>query len=309
MTQKITLLLLVFISINVFSQKDLTDGFLILESNDTITGKLKDKNYFRVNKVRLYQNDIKLYPNQVIKEIHIDSNLYVKSQPGKRSSSFFRKEISGSVNLYTFKKRKFLGAYDSDLNMGNLRPSLRLYCDDFPNLRDTISTIGNDNIDDFIYSYNDWKINNPESKSYFENNIHNKPRLNLKVSYLLPGIGVEIGLSEKFSLNTFVKSEVSYSNVLGWDFIPCLENQIRYYHNIDSRKKNNQRTYKYTGNYFCLVQGLYFETRANLVGLEYGWQRIIHKHTYFDIGLGLAKWTTGNKAFTLLTDFEFGFNF
>jgi hypothetical protein len=310
MTKKILPLILIFGSLNVFAQKDLKKGFVVLETNDTITGTLKDKNYYSVSRVKLYQDDNKLrYPKKVLSEIYVDSDKYVKSDIGIWTQAFYKKEIVGNINLYTYKKSKKIGGFDSDINSGRLIPAIKFYCDDYPDLTDTIKYIDKENLDEFIAKYNDWKSVNPESKSYFEKNIHNKPLINFKISFLLPGAGFELGLSDKVSVSTMLKNEIGYGNSIGWMINPFIDTQLRYYHNIDKRKAENKRTYKYSGNYICLVDGYFVDTKANLIGIEYGWQRVINKHWYYNLGLGAAKWTTGNQSFTILYDFDFGYNF
>lgn len=170
-------------------------------------------------------------------------------------------------------------------------------------------SINKENVEEFISKYNDWKSQNPETKSYFEKNIHNKPLINLKMSFLLPGVGLELGLSDKVSVSTMLKSEIGYGGSVGLIINPLLDTQLRYYHNIDKRKAENKRTYKYSGNYMCVVDCYFLDTQAHLNGLEYGWQRVINKHWYYNLGLGAGKWLTGNQSFSILTDFDFGYNF
>jgi hypothetical protein len=309
MVNKIFLLSIIFYSIGVFSQKNLSKGYVVLETNDTIFGKLKDKNFSAANGVRLYDETSSVrYPKRKLSEIHIDSIQYVKSESGWLKA-FFRKDLSGNVNLYTFGKKKVLGRFDSDINICRLRSSIKLYCSDFPNLKDSIKDISNENVDDFIVKYNNWKTKNPESKSFFEKNMHYKPLINFKTSFLLPGAGFEIGLGEKFSFSAMLKNEFGYSAIAGWKLNPFIDTQIRYFHDNDKRTAENKRTYKYSGNYICVVDGYFVNNKSNFLGIEYGWQRIISKHWYSIVGIGAAKWTTGNQGFAFLCDIDFGYNF
>jgi len=310
MTRKITLFVLIFCSLSVFAQKDLKKGFVVLETKDTIFGSLKSKNYFSVNQVKIYQGDKKItYPKSSLSEIHIDSDKYVKSDISFWTKAFYKKEIEGNVNLYTFKKSKKLGGFDTDINTGTLTPALKFYCDDYPNLTDTIKYIDKENVDDFIVKYNDWKAVNLKSKSYFEKNIHNKPRFNFKVSFLLPGVGFEFGLTDKISVSAMLKNGFGYGGFVGWIINPFIDAQLRYYHNIDQRKAENKRTYKYSGNYICLMDGYSLDNKSNLIGMEYGWQRVVSKHWYYNVGIGAGIWTNGDQSFSILYDFDFGYNF
>lgn len=310
MTKKILPLILIFSSLSVFAQNDLKKGFVVLETNDTIVGTLKNKNYYSKGGVKLYQGDSKTrYSKKVLSEIHVEDDVYVKSDLDIWVQGFFKKEISGKVNLYAYKKTKRLGGFDTDIGSGRLIPAIRFYCSDYPNLTDSIRDINKRNVSEFIATYNVLKLKNSESKSFFENNIHNKPLINFKMSFLLPGAGFEIGLSDNISISTMLKNEFGYGSSIGWMINPFIDTQLRYYHNIDKRKVENKRTYKYSGNYICFVNGYFLNTKANLIGLEYGWQRVINKHWYYNLGVGAGKWTTGNQSFTILYDFDFGYNF
>ncbi len=129
------------------------------------------------------------------------------------------------------------------------------------------------------------------------------------MSFLLPGAGFEIGLNDKFSVNTMLKSEIGYASSFGWIINPFIDTQLRYYYNIDKRKSESKRTYKYTGNYICLVDGYMLGSKSNLIGIEYGWQRVINKYWYYNLGLSAAKFTTENQNLTILYDIDFGYNF
>lgn len=310
MIKKIFLLSLIFYSLSIFAQKDLETGFVVLETNDTIFGTLKNKNYYSKGGVKLYQNAKKTrFSKRVLSEIHVGDDFYVKSDIDIWFQGFFKKEISGNVNLYTYKKTKKLGGFDTDIGSGRLTPAIRFYCTDYPSLNDSIRDINKKKVAGFIKTYNDWKLKNPDSKSFFENNIHNKPMINFKMSFLLPGAGFEIGLNDKVSISTMLKNEFGYGSSVGWIINPFIDTQLRYYHNIDKRKAENKRTYKYSGNYICLVDGYFLDTKSNLIGIEYGWQRMVNKHWYYNLGIGAGKWTTGNQSFSILYDYDFGYNF
>jgi hypothetical protein len=310
MIKKILLLSLIFCSLSVFAQKELDKGFVVLESNDTIVGKLKNKNYYSKGGVKLYQGDSKIgYSKKVLLEIHVDNDVYIKSDLDIWFQGFFKKEISGDVNLYSYKKTKRLGGFDSDIGSGRLIPAIRFYCSDYPNLTDSIKKVDKEHIGKFVKNYNDWKLQNPDSKSFYEVNMHNKPRFNFKLSFLLPGAGIEIGLNDKVSISTMLKNEFGYGNSIGWIINPFMDTQLRYYHNIDKRKAEKKRTYKYSGNYICLMNGYFLDAKANLIGIEYGWQRMVNRHWYYNLGVGAGKYTTGNQSFAILYDFDFGYNF
>lgn len=308
--KKNSLLGLMFCTLSVFGQKEFVKGFVVLESNDTIVGKLKHKNYYSSGGVKLYKGNKKIrYSKKVLSQINVSNDVYVKSDLGIWTQSFFKKEISGKINLYTHIRSKRLGGFDSDIGSGRLNSAIRFYCSDYPNITDSIKNIGKKNIDEFVVNYNDWKLQNTDSKSFYEDNMHNKPRINFKLSFLLPGAGIEFGINEKTSISSMLKNEIGYGSAAGWIINPFIDTQLRYYHNIDKRKSDNKRTYKYSGNYICLLNANFLDNKSNLIGIEYGWQRVINKHWYNNVGLGAGKWTTGNQSFTILFNYEFGYNF
>ncbi|WP_132219494.1 hypothetical protein [Mariniflexile fucanivorans] len=310
MIKKISLLSFIFCTLSIFAQKDLKIGYVVLETKDTIVGTLKNKNYYSKSAVKLYQeNDITRFSKRALSEIHIENDAYIKSDLTIWSQGFFKKVLIGNVNLYTYKRAKLLGGFDSDIGFGRLAPAIRFYCSDYPNLTDSIRDINKENVADFIQTYNDWKLKNPESNSFFEDNIHTKPKINFKMSFLLPGAGFEFVLNDKFSINTMLKNEFGYSSTGGWDINPFIDTQLRYYHNMDKRKAENKRTYKYSGNYVCLMDGYFPKNKSNLIGIEYGWQRMVNKHWYSNLGIGAGKYTTGNQSFAIIYDLDFGYNF
>jgi hypothetical protein len=283
-------------------------GYIITNNNDTIKGYLQNREYFKIKKIEISTNNlIKRYPYRSIRKIQIGDNYYMKSENSEWGQAFFRKEISGYLNLYLFKKHKYLGKYDSDIDMGNLRSSLALYCDDFPNLTAKISEINKNNIETFVTEYNNWKSFNPDSKSYFDKFIHYKNWIAIKMSFFLPGAGIELKINNNFSIQSMLKFEFGVI-ASKWFLNPLLDSQLRYYYDFENRLKNNKRTYKYSGNYVCLVNGFYPKQNFNFIGFEHGWQRTFGKYSYSNFGIGGAKNLLG-KEFSFLCDIDFGFNF
>ena len=128
------------------------------------------------------------------------------------------------------------------------------------------------------------------------------------MSFILPGAGIELKINNNFSIQSMLKFEFGYSSMESWIFNPILDSQLRYYYDSTNRLKSNKRTYKYTGNYVCLVNGFYPIQNFSLIGFEHGWQRTFGKYYYSNFGFGGAKNLSG-KEFYILTDFDFGFNF
>ena len=126
-------------------------------------------------------------------------------------------------------------------------------------------------------------------------------------SFLLPGVGLELGLNDKLAVSSMIKNELGY-NSSGVIINPFVDSQFRYYYDSDKRKENNVRTYKYSGNYLSLVHAFYLNNSNSILGLEYGWQRTVGKNWYYNLGFGAGKWIV-NGNFTLLFDLDFGYNF
>ena len=145
--------------------------------------------------------------------------------------------------------------------------------------------------------------------------MHTKPFVNFKLSFLLPGIGFEFGLGKYMSLNTMLKTGFGYR--LGdFFFNPYLTTQLRFYYDQNKRKFDNVRTYKYSGNYLCIVHSwspqsssVYdVNTNHNVIGFEHGWQRTFGKHWYHNIAIGAA-YGIENANYYLLYDYDIGYNF
>ncbi len=202
----------------------------------------------------------------------------------------------------------FLGASDTDIGAGSILASVRYFCSDYPNLKDSIRQHKKEPLESFISDYNAWKLQHPDSKSFYENSIHHKPRVNFKTSILYPAIGLELGISRNLSLNTMFRLG-ALNEGDGWSPLPYFESQFRYYHNIDKRMLQGKRTYKYSGNYLGLVDYYYPEYETGLVGLIYGWQRVVNKHVYYNICAGAGYWTNGYPVLPIIFNFDFGFNF
>ena len=292
-----------------FSQNNLVDGYIVTVKNDTAFGKLKVKNYSVSRSVKLYtDNKNETYPIAKIKTLNVNGELYVSSENVLWSKSLFKKTVSGSVNLYTNRKNKYLGAYDSDINIEHLSSSLKFYCNDYPGFEDSIRSVSSSNVAGFIVNYNHWKRNNPDSKSYFENNMHKKDLLNFKISFFQPGIGLELGMMENVTINSMLKFAIGWNDVAGLYVNPTIDTQLRFYHNLNQRKNDNIRTYKYSGNYISVVHLLDLTKTNNIVGMEYGWQRTLGKNNYLNVGVGLGRGIE-NKNIYLLYDLDLGFNF
>lgn len=92
-----------------------------------------------------------------------------------------------------------------------------------------------------------------------------------KVNILNPGIVFEKGISSKITLNSEVKLALSYRSNFelgkGFYFFPRIEEQIRYYYNLEKRSLDDKNTSNNSGNYIAVL-GLYnfksLTTNSNL---------------------------------------------
>jgi len=300
----------ILLTTSTYAQPKMLNGCIVTHWGDSVSGEIKNKDYFNsLSKVKLVTdyNTLK-FSKKDIRAMYLNNDKYITSGDDLGIRYFYKKDIEGEINLYTRGNKVYVSVYDSDINNIRLKPALKLCCNDYPNFKEEVSHITKSNIHNFVVEYNKWKSENSNSQSYFEKNIHIKKTVNVKLSFLLPGAGLEIGLSEYFSINTMIKSEFGYSGTQGFIINPFIDNQIRYYNDVLKRKENNKRTYKYNGNYFCLVHGYFLLDKSSFIGLEYGFQRVSGKNWYVDLGIGAAKWLT-NDDFTFLYDLDFGYCF
>lgn len=69
----------IFCSLSVFAQKDLKTGFIVLGTNDTMVGTLKNKNYYSKGSVKLYQeNNVARFSKRILSEIHVEDDICEK---------------------------------------------------------------------------------------------------------------------------------------------------------------------------------------------------------------------------------------
>lgn len=290
------------------SQNNLVDGYIVKVNNDTVFGKFKVKDYSTSRYVKLDDGKkSRYYSVGSIKNLTVSGDLYVSSSFELWPKYLFKKSVAGAVNLYRLGNYVYLGANDRDINIDNLNDALKLYCNDYPNFEDSIKNINNSNVIGFIENYNQWKMNHTTSKSNFENNIHKKDLLDFKASYFYPGLGLEIGLAENFTINSMLNLGLALNNA-GFNMNPYVDTQLRFYHNIDQRKKDNLRTYKYSGNYISLTHILGLNQKTSIVGFEYGWQRTFGKHSYLNLSVGLGK-EIEKRYIYLIYDLGYGFKF
>lgn len=302
------LFVLIFLSLNTFAQKELKDGYIVLESNDTIKGKLKDKKYFNKAGVRVFNDGRYIrYTKKVISEIHIGDTTYIKSDYDLWSKAFYKKEISGNVNLYTFRNRKMLSGFDSDIGYGRISEMLKFYCSDYPNIEDSLLVINKANIAEFISNYNKWKSENPDSKSFFEEKMHHKPRLSVKLGLLFPSVGGEVRLSKNICFNAKAESMIAANSFDGVHFPVFYKADIRYYYDLKKRENLNKKTYRFTGSYISIADYCFPKAEFNDVVLLYGLQRVTNKNWYFDFSIGAGMRTSSYKSFVLSYDFDLGF--
>lgn len=285
MNKLLLLLIFIVVCIKSFSQSQ-TSCQIVTNANDTITGVLKGKTKHFSNRFKLFVENEKIpLWKKEISQINVDGETYVRAN-NFWFSHFYKKELDGNVNLYSFKNSYLLGASDSDINFGRLKPALKFYCDDFPNFSDRVKIIDENNIHSFIKEYNDWKSENHQSFSTFEREVHYIERFNIKASYFLPGVGFEVGLGRKSSINLMLKTIAGYNRNKGVFLTPYFDGQFRVYHDTDKRIEDGKRTYNRTGKYLALTTII--QNDRGILGFEYGWQLTSGKKRYDNLGLGIG---------------------
>lgn len=297
--------------INTLSaQENVVEGWIITSQKDTIEGKIKRQNLFNASKVTLTSKNVKVKVyKRKISQVKIGDETYIKAK-NFWFNYFYKKELTGNVNLYSFKNSFLLGAFDSDINFGRLKPALMFYCDDLPNFLNRIKKIDKNNIHSFIKEYNDWKAKNPNSLSTYEKQIHEKEKFNIKASYFLPGIGFEIGTGDKSSINLMLKTSAGYNRTKGAYLEPHFDGQFRFYYNTSKRIANNKRTYNRTGKYLALATII--QEERGVIGFEHGWQLTSGKNRYDNLSVGIGTSPSfdlfqTNWSFFLLFDYDIGY--
>ncbi len=92
MIKKIILLACITCSLSVFAQKNLTDGYVILETKDTVYGSLKNVAYFTKSSVKLYQSGEKQrYPRNILSQVNVGGDTYVKADRDCWTKGFYKK--------------------------------------------------------------------------------------------------------------------------------------------------------------------------------------------------------------------------
>lgn len=287
----------------IFSQTKTEPGYIITLKGDTIKGELENRSYYKIRKVKLNTQGVeRTYHSKMLREIYAGENKYVKQGPQK-GPRFLKEELNGHLKLYSFKKRYIISRFIGDSD--NAKQGIKIHCDDYPNLKDTLETLNRKNIKGFVSNYNSWKMENPQSKSYYEKYMHHKKIITPQFSLLIPGVAAEIKINNMFSYRTGINVGIylRYKTML----IPYLNNQLRYYYDYKKRVKENKRTLKYTGNYIAAVNYSSLNFSSNTLGLAWGTQH--HgKRIYNFISYGLGYNLTYNR-FHFLLDYGFGFSF
>lgn len=308
MINRFFILLFIFLAANGYSQRNTVNGLIVLETNDSIYGKIPAKKYFSSSGVSIVNGSVYTrYPRNIVREFFVDSLHYVKTEVDVSAKVFMLKETTGPVNLYRYKKRLFLGKHNNDLTSGRIKAFVSFYCSDYPDVADSLKFLTRKNVPDFITRYNDWKLQHKGSLSFYEANKNHTPPISFKISLFVPGIGLEVKMSENLSLNTLIKMDYFFGNSVNTGLSPFADAQFRYYHNIGKRKQLGKRTYRFAGNYFALANQYHFRQQSNIAGLMYGWQRVRNKSWYSDFGLGAGVSTNGKDVFPILLKLEFGF--
>lgn len=300
--RKLLILILFLSSIHSYSQQRI-QGYVVGENGDTLRGQLDQKRYYGARKVTVVNGTGKLrIHKRKIKEIHVGDEVYVKL-----NTQFIQRRAVGNVNLYYLRNAKLLGKSDSDITTSSIRNSLRFHCDDYPGFKSIVGKIHRANVDTFIISYNRWKERNPSSKSFYERNIHHIEDVIFRTYLIVPGAGAEFKITDNFSVQSMLRLAWGI-NKDGWLFLPFMEAEARYYYDLDKRKRHNQRTYNFSGNYFSPTIVAYMPVTSAIIGFQHGIQRMLNKHWYSNFSLG-GGIDTGNTRFHFLLNYDFGFSF
>lgn len=123
-----------------------------------------------------------------------------------------------------------------------------------------------------------------------------------KLNILAPGIVYEAGLGQKVTLNSELNMGVGYSydsfSGSQWFLFPFIDEQVRYYYNLEKRANKEKRTANNSGNYVAFGSTYFFESInkneaiSNLDGLTlstvWGLQRTYKRNFNSNLGLGVG---------------------
>lgn len=123
-----------------------------------------------------------------------------------------------------------------------------------------------------------------------------------KLNILAPGVVYEAGLGKKVTLNSEFNMGVGYSydsfSGSQWFLFPFIDEQVRYYYNLEKRAKKEKRTANNSGNYIAFGSTYFFESInkneaiSDLDGLTvstvWGLQRTYKRNFNLNLGLGVG---------------------
>jgi hypothetical protein len=301
-------ILLLSVTTQLFGQDtNFVRGYVVSLGGDTTYGQILNKNIRKRWKIILIREEREVkFDKKWLKEFRIGADRYVKIGPRQRSRAFAIKLVSGNVNLYLIKRSRFLSLSDADFVAIPDRVALKIYCNDYPNFKDSARKINRRSIEDFLLRYNAWKSLHPESKSYLEKNFHHRPAINVKASLCYPSFGFEIALGRYVSLNSLVVGGLAFSS-RGVQVLPYSLTDLRVYYNTKKRERLGVRTYKFSGDFISGIFLYDLTYSSRIIAVQYGWQRVSGKYTYSNFSIGPGITTTG--YYTLVWNFETGWKF
>jgi hypothetical protein len=151
-----------------------------------------------------------------------------------------------------------------------------------------------------------------QEKTSVEKNI-------FKINILTPGITYELGIGKKTTLNSDLNIAVVYYQNSGLKVFPYIQEQFRYYYNLEKRVGKNKNTANNSANFMAISASYYFESIGELKYLHrydgitiapvWGLQRTYKSNLNINLNAGIGYNFSSNsewKGLTPVVNFTLG---
>ena len=319
-------IILTFIDLSCYSQKDWREGYYITNENDTVYGKILHLKRPSTWQMDFLTNEGKreLYDIKEIRGFYYDHTFYKRCETPV-GSYFMKQIVTGQIKLYSINRVIYLQKGNDDVEKLNHCLEwdiLKYYFSDNVELFTKIDNSKYDTLDieQLIKEYNQWYTTNyidefsdAVSTSSHDINESNTTTLrkdsinkeileqnlfNIKINILGTGAGIETKISNSTSL--YIESGIDIE-LINYIYInPYIIVQPRIYTNIKKRFNEGKKITKFNGNYISPYFQLIYPitdlsqnpTNWYLFGLTYGLQRSKADRYYWglDIGFGFLSY-------------------
>jgi hypothetical protein len=307
----------------VYGQERVERDYVVTILDDTIFGEIEETNIYMAGNILISQNgeEPQKFNVRKLSSMQFEDQQYVRlcfisnsEKPNVRYQGNFLDPVidSGSIRVYKKNQRLTLIKGQQLLN----RNSLQYFADDFDSLN--IRNIPKDSVLAFVKAYNDLKLQNPNSQSFAEKNLHRKkwfnPQIAVNVSathftYLY--LGSELGLNKALTISPRLSALPMYKDddQKTRAFTYFAEVAAKYYFANARRIKHEKSTFKYSGVYLATTYMLPLENGfTQNLKFEFGSKQVLFNNVYLDISIGTL-YSIENGSFVLWHLLGFGYSF